>query len=486
MSARTVDVVGVQVATGHWIGGQRIDGDETFTDLSPLDAEPMAEVSRGGAREAGLAVDAATAAFPGWADLGTAGRGAILHRLADLIDANIDRLAAVECADMAMLLRSLRARVIARGARNFRSYADLAVDHGERVWSSNGTANRVIRMPAGPAVVITPWNAPFMLSTWKTAPALAAGCTVVLKPAEWSPLSCSLLADLTAEAGFPPGVFNVVQGIGEEAGAALTRHAGARRISFTGSPETARHIGVAAAENIVPFTGELGGKGPLLVFADADLEAAARKAAGQYDDSGQVCLAGTRLLVEATVADEFLDLFHRFTDEHVLGDPREDTTTISPLIHPDHLDRVAGFVERARADGDEIVRGGRRSDAGALFYEPTLVVPRSNDSEIVQHEVFGPVLTFQVFADEDEAVALANSTPYGLSGIVYTGSAARANRVGRAVRAGTVWVNTFLVRDLTAPFGGIGISGIGREGGDYALDFYSDLKTLQILEDSCS
>ena len=476
-------VAGVEVSTEHFIGGERVASDATFVDLSPIDAQPLAEVSRGGEREAELAVASAKAAFPAWAALGARGRADHLQRLADLIDANVDRLAAVECADMAMLLRSLRARVISRGARNFRAYADLAVGYEERVWESNGTRNRVIRMPSGPAVVITPWNAPFMLSTWKTAPALAAGCTVILKPAEWSPLSCSLLCDLVVEAGLPPGVFNVVQGIGEEVGAALTRHPGVRRISFTGSPETAVHIGTAAARNIVPFTGELGGKGPLLVFADADLEAAARKAAGQYDDAGQVCLAGTRLLVEDTVAEPFLELVHRFTDEHVLGDPREDTTTVSPLIHPDHLARVEGFVERARANGDEIVRGGRRrEDVGPLLYEPTLVVPRSNESEIVQREVFGPVLTLQTFTNEEEAIALANSTRYGLSGIVYTGSENRAERVGRGVRAGTVWVNTFLVRDLTAPFGGVGSSGIGREGGDYALDFYSDLKTLQILD----
>jgi betaine-aldehyde dehydrogenase/5-carboxymethyl-2-hydroxymuconic-semialdehyde dehydrogenase len=478
-----VGVAGVDVSTEHFIGGERVGSVSTFVDLSPMDAQPIAEIARGGEREASRAVEAAQAAFPGWAALGASGRAAHLRRLAELIDENVDRLAVVECADMAMLLRSLRARVISRGARNFRAYADLAVAHEERVWESNGTRNRVIRMPSGPAVVITPWNAPFMLSTWKTAPALAAGCTVILKPAEWSPLSCSLLCDLVAEAGFPPGVFNVVQGIGEEIGAALTRHPGVRRISFTGSPETAVHIGTAGARNIVPFTGELGGKGPLLVFADADLEAAARKAAGQYDDAGQVCLAGTRLLVERSVEDEFLELFHRFTDEHVLGDPRDDATTVSPLIHPDHLARVEGFVERARANGDQVVRGGRaRDDVGPLFYDPTLVLPRSNDSEIVQREVFGPVLTFQTFADEDEGVELANSTRYGLSGIVYTGSEERAARAGRAVRAGTLWVNTFLVRDLTAPFGGMGISGIGREGGDYALDFYSDLKTLQILD----
>ena len=485
MSSR-VEVAGVSVSTEHFIAGERVGSAETFTDLSPIDEQPIAEVARGGEREADAAVAAATEAAPGWGALGAAGRAEILHRLAGLIDENVEPLAAVECADMAMLLRSLRARLINRCARNFRNYADLAAAYEERVWSSNGTVNRVVRMPSGPAVVITPWNAPLMLSTWKIAPALAAGSTVILKPAEWSPLSCSLLADLSVEAGFPSGVLSVVQGIGEEIGAALVAHPGVRRISFTGSPETARTIGVAAARNIVPFTGELGGKGPLLVFADCDIEAAARKAAGQYDDSGQVCLAGTRLLVEGSVGDAFLELFHRFTDEHVLGDPREDATTISPLIHRDHLARVEGFVERARTNGDEIARGGRRSDRGGLWYEPTLVVPRSNGSEIVQREVFGPVLTFQTFADEDEAVALANSTAYGLSGIVYTGSAARAERVGRAVRAGTVWINTFLVRDLTAPFGGIGISGIGREGGDHALDFYSDLKTLQILEGSVS
>ena len=485
MSSR-VEVAGVSVSTEHFIGGERVASLETFTDLSPIDEQPLAEVARGGQREADLAVAAATAAAPGWAALGPAGRAEVLHRLADLIDANVEPLAAVECADMAMLLRSLRARLINRCARNFRSYADLAVAYEERAWSSNGTANRVIRMPAGPAVVITPWNAPLMLSTWKIAPALAAGSPVILKPAEWSPLSCSLLADLATEARVPPGVLNVVQGIGEEVGAALVSHPGVRRISFTGSPETARHIGVAAAGNIVPFTGELGGKGPLLVFDDCDLEAAARKAAGQYDDSGQVCLAGTRLLVQESSATAFLELFHRFTDEHVLGDPRDDATTVSPMIHREHFERVAGFVERARANGDEVVRGGRPAARGGLWYEPTLVVPRSNESEIVQREVFGPVLTFQTFADEDEAVTLANSTAYGLSGIVYTASAARAERVGRAVRAGTVWVNSFLVRDLTAPFGGIGISGIGREGGNYALDFYSDLKTLQIAEETTS
>ena len=489
MDDQRVEVGGTSVSTWHYIGGQRVGSPSTFEDRSPLDwSHELADIARGDADTAAAAVAAAQRAFPGWAALRVADRAAHLHRLADVIDANTERIAEVECLDMAMLRESLRLRVIPRGAINFRNYADHALAHEERTWSSKGTANRVIRMPAGPAVIITPWNAPWLLSTWKLAPALAAGNPIVLKPAEWSPLSASLLGDLADEAGIPPGVINIVQGIGEEVGAALVADPRVRRISFTGSPEAARHIGVAAARNLVPFTAELGGKGPLIVFDDADLDAAAAKAAGQYDDSGQVCLAGTRLLVHESVRDAFLERFHRHVDAHVLGDSRDEDTTISPLIHPDHLANVDGFVHRARDAGDRIVRGGRVAEvAGSregLWYEPTLIEPASNDAEIVQREVFGPVLTFQTFASDDEAIRLANSTAYGLSGIVYTTSRERAERVGRAVRAGTVWVNTFLVRDLTAPFGGCGISGIGREGGDYALDFHSDLKTLQILEDS--
>ena len=479
-----VRVAGADVSVDHYLGGRRVASAETFEDRSPIDGSLLAEVSRGDAEIAARAVAAAVGAFPAWAALGARGRAVHLMRLADLIDANVERIAAVECLDMAMLEESLRLRVIPRGARNYRAYAELAAGYEERVWESNGTRNRVERMPSGPAVVITPWNAPFMLSTWKTAPALAAGCTVILKPAEWSPLSCSLLADLVGEAGLPPGVFNIVQGIGEEIGAALVADPRVRRVSFTGSPETARHIGVAAARNIVPFTAELGGKSPLVVFADADIDAAAKKAAGQYDDGGQVCLAGTRLLVEESIRGPFLEVFNRYADAHVLGDSRDPATTVSALIHPDHLARVAGFVDRARAAGDRIVRGGRRHTPEGLWYEPTLIEPASNDSEVVQREIFGPVLTFQTFRDEADAIRLANSTEYGLAAQIWTTSEERAERVGRALRAGTVWVNCFLIRDLTAPFGGIGISGIGREGGDYALDFYSDLKTLQILEGS--
>ncbi|MBY5162976.1 aldehyde dehydrogenase family protein [Salsipaludibacter albus] len=482
---RRVEVAGVEVSMCHYVDGERVDSPTTFETRSPNDWDTvLGEVARGDDEIASLAMAAATAAADDWADRGPAGRAEVLHRLADVIDDHVEPIAQVEATDMAFNLQSMRARLVHRGAENFRNYADLARDHVEREWDSKGTHNRVIRMPAGPAVVITPWNAPWMLSTWKVAPALAAGNPVVLKPAEWSPLTASLLGDLADEAGVPPGVLNIVQGIGEEVGAALVADRRARRISFTGSPEAGRLIGRAAAENLVPFTAEMGGKGPLLVFADADLDAAAKKAAWQYDDSGQVCLAGTRLLVDESVVDEFLERFHAHVDDLVLGPSTDPDTDICPMVHPDHVARVLGFVERARDNGDEILRGGGRADLGPLYVEPTLVRPRDNQSEVVQREVFGPVLTIQTFADEAEAIALANSTEYGLSAIVYTGSQERAVRVGEGVRAGTVWVNTFLVRDLTAPFGGCRISGIGREGGDFALEFHADLKTLQILDGS--
>ncbi len=480
-----ISIDGVSVSPHHFIGGKRVASDSSFEVRSPLDWDmKLADVSRGDDTTAELAVSAAVEGYRQWSALAQSERNNILFKLADLIDENAVAIAKIECLDMAMLHESLRLRLVPRGALNFRNYAEMVAEHEERNWSSKGTANRIIRHSAGSAIVITPWNAPFMLSTWKVAPALAAGNSVILKPAEWSPLSASLLADLINEAGFPEGTFNIVQGFGNEVGAALVSDPRVRRISFTGSPETGRIIGVAAAKNLVPFTAELGGKGPLIVFADADIDAAAKKAAAQFEDSGQVCLAGTRLLVEDSVRTEFMEQFVFYTNQHVYGDSRDVETTLSAAIHPVHLERVEGFVERARENGDRIIFGGERFEAGKLWYKPTLIEPVSNESEIVQKEVFGPVLTIQTFDSEEQAIALANSTEYGLSGIVYTSEANRAKRVGRAIRAGTVWVNSFLVRDLSAPFGGFGISGIGREGGDYALDFHSDLQTLQILEGS--
>ncbi|MCX7623581.1 MAG: aldehyde dehydrogenase [Thermomicrobium sp.] len=475
----------LQLQTAHSIGGAWISSARTFTVHSPIDwPHPLAEVPRGDAATVDRAVQAAQQAFPAWASLSPEERAVYLERLACLIEANAERIASIECLDVGMLYRSLRERLVFRAARNYRFAARVACEYGEPTWTTDGLRTRVTAMPAGPAAIIIPWNAPFMLATWKTAAALAAGCTVVLKPPEWAPLSCCLLAELVEQAAFPPGVFNVVHGIGEEVGAALVRHPGIRRISFTGSTETGRRIGAQAGANLVPYTAELGGKSPFVVFADADLEAAARMAAMQYDDAGQICFAGTRLLVDESVAEPFLERFVAAVARHVLGDPREPETTIAPLIHPEHLARVEGFVERARRDGARVLVGGRRAtEVGRLWYVPTLIMPRHNDQEIVQREVFGPVLTLQLFRSEAEAIQLANSTAYGLAAVVYTESAVRADRVARSLRAGTVWINTWAARDLAAPFGGIGDSGLGREGGRWGLEFYSDLKAIQQREE---
>ncbi|XXJ60569.1 aldehyde dehydrogenase [Embleya sp. MST-111070] len=473
-----VTVAGVTVDTRHWIGGERVGSADTFTDVSPIDGAVLGEIARGGRAEADAAVAAARAAFPGWAATPPAERARLLHAVADGVEARLAELAIVETTDNGALLRSHLRGVMPRVAHNFRFFADWLTDSlGHDDFDTRGHENRVSWDPAGPCVLITPWNAPLMLATWKVAPALAAGNTVVLKAAEWTPLTASLLADITAEAGLPAGVFNVVQGYGEEVGAALTAHPDVRRISFTGSVPTARHIGAAAAANLTPVSLELGGKSPLLVFADADLDLAVGLAVEQYDNAGQVCLAATRLLVDAAVAEEFTARFLAKARTLVQGDPRDPATDMGPNIHPEHLARVDGFVRRALDAGAKaLLGGGPDTGLGGLYYRPTLLTDVAQDAEIVQEEVFGPVLTLQTFTTEDEAITLANDTRFGLAATLVTGSRERARRVGARLVAGTVWVNCFFVRDLRAPFGGARQSGVGREGGTWSFDFYCDVK----------
>jgi aminomuconate-semialdehyde/2-hydroxymuconate-6-semialdehyde dehydrogenase len=366
-----------------------------------------------------------------------------------------------------------------RVARNFRFFADqlLALETGVKDY--DGFAERVEWDPSGVTVVITPWNAPLMLATWRIAPALAAGNAVVAKPPEWAPLTASILADISREAGLPDGAFNVVQGVGEEAGALLTADAGVDRIAFTGSIATGTLVAQAAAANLTPVSLELGGKSPFLAFADADLDAVVAQAVNQFDNAGQVCLAGTRLIVERSMIDAFLERFLEAAGAIVPGDPRDDVTEIGPLITREHLERVDGFVRRAKDDGaTTLIGGGPNEELGGLYYRPTVFADPPEGSEILTKEVFGPVLTLQTFETEEEAIALANSTEYGLAAIVYTGDGARAERVSSRLVAGTVWVNCFFVRDLAAPFGGARRSGIGREGGPWSFDFYADVKNV--------
>jgi acyl-CoA reductase-like NAD-dependent aldehyde dehydrogenase len=469
------------ISGDHFIGGRRRPSARTLPVTSPIDGTPLGEIAAGDGGDAAAAVAAAQAAAPEWAALGPGGRGPILRRLADLLERDVETLALIETTNNGSLLDAGRLRVMKRAAHNIRFFADLAESLAAPAWDTEAANahNRVRYDPAGPTALITPWNAPLMLATWKVGPALAAGNTAVLKPAEWTPITASMLADLAADAGLPPGVLNVLQGLGPEAGAPLVAHPGIRRISFTGSPRTARTIGAAAAANLTPVSFELGGKSPLLVCNDADLELAATTAAGQYDNAGQVCLAGTRLLVQQSVHDEFADRLRAKIAGIRLGDPRQPTTDVGPLIHPAHLARVSGYVERAVAAGARVVCGGRVSPTlGGLYYEPTLLADVPDGAEILREEVFGPVLTLQTFRDDAEAIALANGTDYGLAGVIFSRDQARADRIADALVAGTVWVNCFFVRDLAAPFGGARQSGIGREGGHWSFDFYCDVKNV--------
>jgi 5-carboxymethyl-2-hydroxymuconic-semialdehyde dehydrogenase len=401
----------------------------------------------------------------------------VLHAVADGIERRAEDLAQVETSDNGALLRSHRRGVMPRAAQNFRFFADWLGGLDAAKLAMPGYREQVSRSPSGVTAVITPWNAPLMLATWRIAPALAAGNTVVAKPPEWAPLTASLLAGITREAGLPDGVFNVVQGLGADAGAPLAAHPDVARVAFTGSVAAGRQVAAAAGAQLTPVSLELGGKSPLLVFADADLDLAVEIAVGQYDNAGQVCLAGTRLLVEERVAGGFTERFLARAAALRQGDPRDEATDVGPNITRAHLQRVDGFVQRAVAAGARpLLGGGPNDELGGLYYRPTLLAGPAPGAEILTEEVFGPVLTLQTFAAEDEAVALANDTRYGLAATVLTGDEQRAERVSARLTAGTVWVNCFFIRDLRAPFGGTGLSGIGREGGTWSFDFYSDIK----------
>jgi 5-carboxymethyl-2-hydroxymuconic-semialdehyde dehydrogenase len=477
--ANVSTIEGIRVSADHWIGGARVPSADMFLDVSPIDREMLAMVARGGEREVDEAVAAARSAFETWGSTPPERRAAVLHRIGELIESRVGELAIVETTDNGSLLRSMQRSVMPRVALNFHFFADRLLELGEEDLDTRGHRNHVTWDPAGVAAVITPWNAPLMLATWRVAPALAAGDTVVLKPPEWAPLTASMLCDIAREAGLPDGVLNVVQGIGEEAGAALVRHPGVDRVAFTGSVETGRSVAAAAGANLTPVSLELGGKSPFLIFADADLEAAVAQAVNQYDNAGQVCLAGTRLLVERSIYDRFLERFLERARALRQGDPRREDTDLGPLITQEHFDRVDGFVQRAKAEGARaLIGGGPNEELGGWYYRPTLFVDAPPGSEILTREVFGPVLTLQAFEDEDEAIRMANATDYGLAAVVYTGDRERAERVSARLVAGTVWVNCFYVRDLRAPFGGSRNSGVGREGGTWSFDFYADVKNV--------
>ena len=454
---------------------------ETFEVISPVDLKPLARVARGGAEDVARAAAAAKGAFEEWADMPGEKRKALLHRIADAIVARAEEIALVECMDTGQSLRFM-SKAALRGAENFRFFADRAPEarDGQSLRAA-GQLNITSRSPIGPVGVITPWNTPFMLSTWKIAPALAAGCTVVHKPAEFSPLTARLLVEIAEGAGLPKGAWNLVNGLGEEAGKALTEHPAIKAIGFVGESRTGSHIMRQGAATLKRVHFELGGKNPVIVFADADLERAADAAVFMiYSLNGERCTSSSRLLVERSIYDAFTQKVAEKAQRIKVGHPLDPETVVGPLIHPVHEEKVLGYMRLAREEGVTVAAGGEKvaGPGGGCYLAPTLFTNATNKMRIAQEEIFGPVLTAIPFDDEADALALANDVAYGLTGYLWTSDLGRALRMTDRLAAGMLWVNSENVRHLPTPFGGVKSSGIGRDGGDWSFDFYMETKNV--------
>ncbi|MCF6433599.1 5-carboxymethyl-2-hydroxymuconate semialdehyde dehydrogenase [Leisingera sp. MMG026] len=451
----------------------------SFATTSPVDESLICSVAKGGAEDIDAAAIAAKEAFPAWRDMPALERKKILHRIADLIVERAGEIALCECWDTGQALRFM-SKAALRGAENFRFFADKSITarDGQQLQSPT-LMNVTTRVPIGPVGVITPWNTPFMLSTWKIAPALAAGCTVVHKPAEFSPLTARILAEIAHEAGLPPGVWNLVNGFGEDAGKALTEHKDIKAIAFVGESKTGSMIMKQGADTLKRVHFELGGKNPVVVFEDADLDRALDAAIFMiYSLNGERCTSSSRLLVQESISEEFEAKLIKRVNSIKVGHPLDPATEVGPLIHKVHFDKVTSYFETAKRDGATIAAGGTRAGDKGWFVRPTLFTNATNDMTIAQEEIFGPVLTAIRFKDEDEALTLANDTQYGLTGYVWTNDLTRALRFTSALDAGMIWVNSENVRHLPTPFGGVKSSGIGRDGGDWSFEFYMEQKHI--------
>ncbi|TMV06952.1 5-carboxymethyl-2-hydroxymuconate semialdehyde dehydrogenase [Ruegeria sediminis] len=451
----------------------------TFETRSPVDESPICTVARSGPEDVDTAAEAAKTGFPAWRDMPAPERKQILHRIADLIVERAEEIALCECWDTGQALRFM-SKAALRGAENFRFFADRApaARDGQNL-PSRTLMNVTTRVPIGPVGVITPWNTPFMLSTWKIAPALAAGCTVVHKPAEFSPLTARILAEIAHEAGLPDGVWNLVNGFGEDAGKRLTEHPDIKAIAFVGESRTGSMIMKQGADTLKRVHFELGGKNPVVVFDDADLDRALDAVIFMiYSLNGERCTSSSRLLIQDSVADAFLARLTDRVNRIRVGHPLDPETEIGPLIHQVHFDKVTSFFETAREEGAIIAAGGTRVGDKGWFVRPTLFTNATNGMTIAQEEIFGPVLTAIRFQNEDEALKLANDSRYGLTGYVWTNDLTRALRFTEALEAGMIWVNSENVRHLPTPFGGVKASGIGRDGGDWSFEFYMEQKHI--------
>jgi 5-carboxymethyl-2-hydroxymuconic-semialdehyde dehydrogenase len=468
----------------HWIGGLCVDSADgrTFDVCDPVSNTPYAAAAAGGSRDIDRAVAAAHAAFPAWSALGNRERATVLGRIADAIERREEQLAAFESYDTGLPITQARGQA-RRAAENFRYFADVIVALGEEAYRvGSSQLNYVVRTPVGVAGLITPWNTPFMLESWKLAPALASGCTLILKPAEWTPLSASLWPEILTEAGVPVGVVNIVHGIGEEAGQALVDHPDVPLLSFTGSTDTGRHIVRSSAAHLKHASMELGGKSPVIVFADADLETALDSIVfGVFSLNGERCTAGSRVLVERPLYEEFTRRLAERAARVRVGPPSDPATEVGALVHPEHYARVLNYVDIGNKEA-RLVAGGTRPDhlPEGNYLQPTVFADVTRDARIFQEEIFGPVVAVAPFDDETEAVSLANATQYGLAAYIWTNELRRAHRVAHCVESGMVWVNSHNVRDLRTPFGGVKASGLGREGGAHSIDFYTDSKIVHI------
>ena len=472
----------------HFIDNEFVPALEAgaFETLNPATNRPITNVASGTAADVDRAVRAARLAFDDgpWPRMAAADRASALRRISDLILKHADAIAEAEIEDTGIPVSQIKQGAIPRAAENFTFFAKMATRiAGESFPVEGKFMNYTIRRPVGVAGLITPWNTPFMLETWKVAPCLAAGNTCVLKPAEWSPLSADRLAHILQEADLPPGVFNLVHGFGETAGAPLVAHPGVQLISFTGETATGQEIMRNGAATLKRYSMELGGKSPTIVFDDADLDRALDGAIWQvYSLNGERCTAGSRLLVQASIYDEFVRRLETRVRQIRVGQPRDSQTEVGPLIHPEHWARVRGYMDVARQEGATIAVGGDRPAdlPEGNFFAPTLITGVRSEMRVAQEEIFGPVLVVISFEDEAEAVRIANDVRYGLAAYVWTGDMARGQRVGHAIESGLVWINSHNVRDLRTPFGGCKASGIGREGGHYSFEFYTEITTIHI------
>lgn len=457
---------------------------KTFTNFTPIDNSKLCEVAEGDAPDIDRAAQSAAAAFPAWAKMPAKKRRDLLYNVAELIEENAEDIALLESLDTGQPIRFM-SKAAVRAAANFRFFADRV--EGARDGLSlpaDQHLNYTIRQPIGPVGIITPWNTPFMLSTWKMAPALAAGCTVVHKPAELGPVTAQRLAEIIHEAGIPPGVVNLVNGFGETAGKALTEHPDIKAIAFVGESITGSHIMRQGADTLKRVHFELGGKNPVIVFADADFERALDAAIFMiYSLNGERCTSSSRLLVQRPIYEEFSARLAERVHKIKVGHPLDPETEIGPLIHATHWHKVSSYVAIGQEEGATLLAGdGRhpRDLENGCYISPILFTDATGEMRIAQEEIFGPFLTAIPFDDEEEALKIANSIPYGLTAYIWTKDVSRALRMAHDVEAGMVWINSQNVRHLPTPFGGVKASGIGRDGGDYSFDFYMETKNIAL------